>query len=101
MSVLREAGAAVLFTTGTGCYGSRRLMRNCASGRDDAWGVQVHLALENHPRDIEPLLPAMTVEFGIEMLLDRPADAEIGDQRPAWRHFERPMNGVGFENGNP
>src|ERR1700722_4332739 len=96
MLMLREAGAAGLFTTGAGGYGSR-LKAGTTSGRQ-----RYHIStLENHPRDIHPLLPAVTVEFGIEMLLHRPADAEIGHQCPACRHIERAMDDVWLEDGDP
>src|SRR3984957_8177796 len=93
MSMLRDAGAAVLSIAGTVVMGP-------GLRRDDEWSCRTS-APENHPFDIQPLLPAMTIEFGIEMLLHRPADAEIGDQRPGWRHVERPMNDLGFQDRDP
>src|ERR1700734_1895765 len=94
MSMLREAGAAILSTADIGGYGSRR-----SPGRPAG---NCHTSTpENHPFDIQPLLPAMTIEFGIEMLFHRPADAEIGDQRPALWHVERPMNHFRLEDRDP
>src|ERR1700722_10087486 len=60
-----------------------------------------YLAPENHPADIEPWLPAVTVELGIEMLFHRPADAEISHQRPGRRHIEGAVNDLRLENGDP
>src|ERR1700734_3003115 len=94
MSMLREAGAAILSTADIGGYGSRR-----SPGRPA--GNCHRSTPENHPFDIQPLLPAMTIEFGIEMLFHRPADAEIGDQRPALWQAEPPMNGFRLEDQDP
>ena len=43
----------------------------------------------------------MTIEFGIEMLFHRPADAEISHQRPGRRHIEGAVNDLRLENGDP
>ena len=48
---------------------------------------------ENHRLEQElvegfALLPAEAHQFGLVAFLDGLADAEIGDQRPGWRHLE-------------
>jgi hypothetical protein len=48
------------------------------------------LAPEYQALGAETLLPMMAFEFGIEMRLHGPADAEIGNQRPALRHLKHP-----------
>src|SRR6266550_5348822 len=59
------------------------------------------LAPEYHAFDVQPRLPAMAVELWVQMLLLRPADTEIGDQRPAIGYLQYPMHGCWLQDRNP
>ena len=43
----------------------------------------------------------MAFEFGIEVLLHRPANAEIGNERPRLGHLEYPAQSLRLEDRNP
>src|SRR5258708_9314422 len=43
----------------------------------------------------------MAFEFGIEVLLNGPANTEIGNQRPGLRHLEYPAQALRLEDRNP
>src|SRR5262245_8834701 len=45
--------------------------------------------------------PVMALELGVEMLLRRPAQIQIGDQLPALGNVERARHLLGFEDGDP
>jgi hypothetical protein len=47
-------------------------------------------AREYQALGVQTFLPIMALELGIEVLLDGPADAEIGNQRPGLGHIEYP-----------
>src|SRR5262245_4364476 len=66
-----------------------------------AFAEKPSLALEHLPAGGLACLPAGALQLRLVMFRDGPAEAEIGDERPALRYAQLPRCGVGVEDRDP